>query len=411
MSPHRTTATLQTGSGPDAPANGVTRRARGGHDDASWDAAVLRSARIDVFDDLRACEALWRRAAQQCAHTPFQTYGWLAAWQGAVAAHHAITVVHVLGRDGETLMLLPLGIRRRFGGRCLEFLGDDLCDYNAPLIDRALASAMSDRDAVRLWGAVLVRLPPVDWVHLRRMPEHVGGTRNPLLGLNCRASGSAHAASLPSTFEVFAASRSRSFFAQNRRHRRRLEKDRTVAFSVTDDAAQRLEVLRFLVAEKARWQGRLGLEPTFADPARLAFYEQLTSRTSDTEVLAAGLTADGVLVAGLWGVVSGTSFMFLLTSYREDFASFRVGRLLTEDMIRHCIARGLTTFDLTTGDEGYKANWADVATPVFDHVAARSLRGWLLLRLRDAQRCLGRLPILTQRWRTRSSTLVPSTEE
>lgn len=383
-----------------------------------WDAPALRGARIELFDDLRALEDLWRRATRRCACTVFQTYDWLAAWRETCPAPRTSdAIVHVAGRDGATLMLLPLGVSRRYGGRCLEFLGADLCDYNAPVIDRALAETMSRRDVERLRDHLLARLPRVDWLHLRRMPPRVDGVRNPLAELDCRPGELAFAATLPGSFEAFVARRSRGFFAQNRRHRRRLEGEGAVAFALPEDPEERLALLRFTVERKAAWQRSLGLPPTFGGRGgRAAFYERLTRTLppdaepetepdAELDVVVTGLLVDGRTVAGLWGVVFRNRFLFLVTSYDPGWAAFRVGRLLMEDVVRACIGRGLAVFDLTTGDEAYKTSWADATTPVLDHLAARTLLGAGVLRLRDAGRRLarsragGRLAALHRRWR------------
>ena len=51
-----------------------------------------------------------------------------------------------------------------------------------------------------------------------------------------------------------------------------------------------------------------------------------------------------------------------------------------------CIARGdLTVFDLTVGEESYKASWADHTLPLYRYETARSIRGHLIVGLRSAR--------------------------
>src|SRR6476646_8393405 len=111
--------------------------------DARDDAAPRRQSAVSepqriivsVHEDLAAVEADWRRFEQTADCTPFQTFDWLSAWQRHVGAARGITPAVVIARQGEEMfLLLPLGIQRRGIARCLVFLGDVLCDYNAPLL-------------------------------------------------------------------------------------------------------------------------------------------------------------------------------------------------------------------------------------------------------------------------------------
>jgi len=90
---------------------------------------------LSVHHDLASVEQDWRRFEQTADCTPFQTFDWLSAWQRHVGAARGITPAVVIARQGEEMfLLLPLGIQRRGIARCLVFLGDVLCDYNAPLL-------------------------------------------------------------------------------------------------------------------------------------------------------------------------------------------------------------------------------------------------------------------------------------
>src|SRR5262245_35392492 len=90
---------------------------------------------LSVHHDFGAIEQDWRRFEQTADCTPFQTFDWLSAWQRHVGAQTGVTPALVIARRGDQiLLLLPLGIHRRGMARRLAFLGDVLCDYNAPLI-------------------------------------------------------------------------------------------------------------------------------------------------------------------------------------------------------------------------------------------------------------------------------------
>ncbi|MPZ37718.1 MAG: GNAT family N-acetyltransferase [Rhizobiales bacterium] len=282
----------------------------------------LATAAISIYSSLSQAEGAWRRAVEQCACFVFQTFEWNAAWRETVGRTEAISehVVHVTGADGRTLMLLPLAIRQTRHLRVLEFLGGSLTDYNAPLIDVAFARAVTTEEFERLWRAVISLLPKIDAIWLVRMPKTIDGTPNPLTGLaRARHTDDAHAAALPASFKEFTAARSTQFFAQIRRHRRRLEKHGAVNVSFPSAHDERLEVLRVLAEQKSNWLRSNGHGNAFDRPDTRAFYERLTKcQPQAGRILVACLRVGDQITATIWGAIFGRRYYLLLPSYARD---------------------------------------------------------------------------------------------
>ena len=102
---------------------------------------VLREVpRLDlrIYSDLNAVETEWRRFERAADCTAFQTFDWLATWQRHIGARQGARPVIAVGRfaDGEIACILPLCIVPAHLARRLCWLGQDLCDYNAPLLAR-----------------------------------------------------------------------------------------------------------------------------------------------------------------------------------------------------------------------------------------------------------------------------------
>ncbi|KAB1074049.1 GNAT family N-acetyltransferase [Methylobacterium planeticum] len=353
-----------------------------------WTIPDLAGAGLTIFHSLAASEEIWQQASKTCSCSAFQTFEWVSTWFDTVGVATGVNacLVHVTTRGGETLLLLPLALTLKGSVRSLEFLGGDLTDYNLPLINPK--RAIGTIDMARLWSNILARLPRVDLVRLTRMPLAFDGVPNPLASLpGLKPHTNAYGASLPDNFAAFAAARSTQFFSQNRRYRRRLEKIAPVRVAFPEAEAERLAITRFLLEHKSRWQQAAGLSDTLAQDARVAFYERMTGAPMrEGSISVAGLWVGDELVAGLWGVIFRGRYAFLITTYRADWSRLSVGRLLIESVIQMCIARGdLTVFDLTVGEEGYKADWADHTLPLYRYQAARTLRGRLILALWHAR--------------------------
>ena len=141
---------------------------------------------LSVHHDFAAVEADWRRFEGTADCTPFQTFDWLFAWQRHVGTTKGITPAIVIARRGDQLLLLlPLGIARRGFARCLTFLGDVLCDYNAPLLAPDFAKLAPD-GFLALWHDIhrLLQEAPAtrhDLITFDKMPAKVGRQKNPML--------------------------------------------------------------------------------------------------------------------------------------------------------------------------------------------------------------------------------------
>src|SRR5436305_13620480 len=117
-----------------------------------------------------------------------------------------------MARRGEQiLMLLPLGIQRRGLARCLTFLGDVLCDYNAPLLARDFPARAPD-GFLPLWADIHKFLQATsatrhDAMQFDKMPAKIGRQPNPMLALNVTLNPSgAYETALPADSEAFYAS-------------------------------------------------------------------------------------------------------------------------------------------------------------------------------------------------------------
>src|SRR3954451_20250826 len=79
-----------------------------------------RIARVEILHDIAAAEPVWRGLEQSAAFcTPYQRFDLLSAWQRHVGAREGVKpfIVIASDRDGESLLLLPLGVKRRRGAR------------------------------------------------------------------------------------------------------------------------------------------------------------------------------------------------------------------------------------------------------------------------------------------------------
>lgn len=404
---------------------GLSRVLGRGGDGASWTGPVGESTvrlpdhppvRIEVLSSFSEVEAKWRKAQVDCACYGFQSFEWLSTFQESVGVAEGIEphIVHVADANGNTLMLLPLGIRRRLGLSFLNFLGGDTTDYNAPIIQAEFAAGLDAMASNRLLACVLERLPRVDVIAFERMPSEIDDVPNPFARLpDAKHVSNAYAATLGDTFKDFKKRRSAKFFSTGERKWRRLSEIAPARFCVAESAADAAEIMSALVRQKRRRYRETGAPDRFAKPHYLAFYSALAAKHLDTGLIhTSALFVDGTVVAAHCGMAFRNRFYWLMPSYEGgEWARFSPGRLLMQFLIEWSISRGLKKFDLTIGDDDYKQLWADNTLPLYDCVrgltgkgkayhevqlASRALRGWAKRRLW--------LVALVRAWRRRKAS-------
>ena len=143
-------------------------------------AATPGDIALTLHRDMASAEPDWRAFEQVTDCTPFQTFTWLSAWDRHIGQPHGIRPAVVIGRrGGEIVFLLPLAVEPGRSARRLTFLGQELCDYNAPLLAPGFADALRAGEFAALWRQVcaLVQADPHqrhDTVELTKMPDRIG---------------------------------------------------------------------------------------------------------------------------------------------------------------------------------------------------------------------------------------------
>ena len=339
---------------------------------------------LSVHHDFAAVEADWRRFEGTADCTPFQTFDWLFAWQRHVGTAKGITPAIVIARRGDQLLLLlPLGIARRGFARCLTFLGDVLCDYNAPLLAPDFAKLAPD-GFLSLWHDIhrLLQEAPAtrhDLITFDKMPAKVGRQKNPMLALNVQLNPSgAYETELPADWEPFYSSkRSSSTRRRDRTKLKRLGELGPVKFVNPDTSAELALTFDLLVQQKSKAFARMGVPNLFAPTGHAAFYRELATSPRYRSLVHLSRLDVGTTWAALnLGITFRDCYFHILASYDDGETSrFGPGAAHLRELLRYAIERGLTRFDFTIGDEPYKRDWCDTEQQLFDYSAATTLRG------------------------------------
>jgi CelD/BcsL family acetyltransferase involved in cellulose biosynthesis len=352
--------------------------------------AVLSNLEIQVRGALEEVALEWKAFEARADCTPFQTFAWIEKWQRNIGARRATVPVIVLGRDkaGEILFILPLAIETNQGLRRLTWLGWELGDYNAPLLSPGFAKHPATKDFAAVWKGVVQLLLSdprfqFDLIDLPKMPKTVGRQDNPFLSLATVPNRSgAYVTTLAGDWEAYyAAKRSSATRKTARKKQRQLEENGVVQLVEIQHPADAERTLDALVSQKSRFFARLGVENIFERPGYRDFYLDLTTdpKTRDF-VHMSRLEVGPTIAATNVGLQFGGCYYLILSSYYDgDLARFGPGRIHLQELLQRAITRGFGYFDFTIGDEPYKLDWAETKLTLYDHLAAVTARGWLVM--------------------------------
>jgi CelD/BcsL family acetyltransferase involved in cellulose biosynthesis len=339
-----------------------------------------------IHTDLASVESEWRRFEQAAEATPFQTFEWLSAWQRRIGALDGTVPAIAVGRyaDGNTAFIFPLAVEPRRLIRKVCWLGQDLCDYNAPLLARDFHCRVTSDRFLALWNELLGQMqsdPRLrhDWVEFEKMPQTVGAQINPFtyLGVTPNAN-SAHITRLGSEWQSFyRTKRSSATRRRDRAKRRHMMEFGDIRFTTAADVSDIRQTLETLWEQKRLIFARKGIADIFARPGYREFFLDFATNPRSRHLAHISRVEIGATCAAAnFAIVFGDCYYHVLSSYCDgQLAHYGPGALHLRELMAHAIELGLRRFDFTIGDEYYKSEWCDVRLELCDYSAAATWRG------------------------------------
>ncbi|MBI5129671.1 MAG: GNAT family N-acetyltransferase [Rhodopseudomonas palustris] len=366
-----------------------------------------RIARVEIFHDMAAAETVWRTLEQpEQFSTPYQRFDFLNAWQRHVGAAEGLEPFIVVASDAEQrpLLLLPLGLRQRFGVRVASFLGDKHPTFNMPLWRRDVAQTADASDLAALIAGLRARPDGADVLALCQQPLRWRDLANPMAQLphqpsvnDCPVLVVDPAA--PPTDRV-----STSFRRRLRAKEKKLQALPGYRYGRVESDADIARVLDAFFRIKPVRMAAQKLPNVFADPGVESFVREACL----TELAGGGraidihaLQSDDEMIAMFAGVADGHRYSMMFNTYTLSEASrSSPGLILMRSIIDYYAERGYRRLDLGIGSDEYKKMFCKDLEPIFDSFVALSPRGRIaataMASLGRAKRLVKQTPALMQ---------------
>ncbi len=349
----------------------------------SADGATFSTVCVFVrFEDARAdWLELWREAAV----SPYQSFDFLSAWFDAFGREDGATPFLVCARDarGRPSALLPLCLDR-IGPFCIAtYLGGRESNFNLPLLRPGLSA---DAESMRALLLEACRRAPIrpDVFYLRNQPRLFEERVNPLVfasarQLRARLSGPAR--------------------KKLRKKELRLAEYGALRYEHNVGGARGEALTEALLEQKAE---RFAAVTLSCRKRYVALLSSLLDKDGDCRLELHGLSAGERIVAVYAGFRRGGRFSAMLNSFEmsRDVAACSPGELLLHALMRDLVLRGVTHFDLGSGEARYKFAVCNETVALYDQIVPVSARGRvaapLLAGFLSAKRRAKRSPALVR---------------
>lgn len=373
-------------------------------------APALDLDQIDVFSDFAEAADAWRRAEAACVGYPYQRYAWLSRWYEELGEPSGVRpcIVSVRDADGEPLALLPLGIRLDHGTCILVWLGQEVNNFQAPLLSRSLLGPEAVGRFASLWDAVQQALPRFDAMHLDRQPESLGDFENPFSRLGGKLQEESYQATLAGDWETYYHTQvPRGVRKDSARRARRLAERAETRFVVARDPDTALRITARMMDQKSqRWQATPDTTDFFALERYRRFYTRVASDCLDEGLvhLSALISGDEIL-ATHWALLADGWMAALFCGHEHgEWERLSVGTQLQNHVLRWCFDAGVAVYDFSIGSDRYKQDWSDQTIAVSEYFAPITARGHAFgayLRLRRSAKQIAPLAQLARTVRRR----------
>lgn len=352
-----------------------TRRRRRNNGSVSRDQAWT----VQREDDLDFLSQEYSDLFDRSDATPFQHGVWLHHLYSTLAPRRRATKCVLTVRRAATeelVLVLPLVRRRQGPIRMIEYADLGVADYAAPVLDRGAAEEVRrDPDLAR---RILEALGAFDLFRV----ERVADSPLPLQGLIAGARSSrhlydTHLITMPSAGEDWRDALSPKFARHLKKAAKRLRAKGPQDFRSVEDPAEVDSLMRLLQSFRSgRFSDRRAVD-LVQDPDCFDFY----CAVARDGVAGRGparlsvLELDDTPVALALDLVRSDLDVHLLVGYDTGVRNCSLGLTIVELLIDAAVSRGQSYFDLTVGDEPYKADFGARARPLFEVYVPRTPAG------------------------------------
>lgn len=317
-----------------------------------------------------ALEPVWDRLlARSSTHSPFQSWDYLRLWWSQSRQTYKLCVGVVRDDEDEIVGIAPLVIGPGEDGsrQHLRHLGfmNGLGPMQGERLDLIVPAGLEGEvtpvlmtlitESRHLWDVVRMNKVPTESLSYSYLLSELrwAGSGTGVLNLTeCRF------IKLPTTWDEYALRQSGNWRRKMRKRWEQLSEGRVMrSLLVGRDCAVAPAVERFFELHAMHFPEGVS---SFLRGHSPSLHRELMSRwLLDGRAMLSMIEADGVLIAGIYCLKSGSEVLQYQLGWDPQYARFGLGNLAMKWAIECAISSGAKCYDLLPGDYEYKRQWCD----------------------------------------------------
>ena len=337
---------------------------------------MIRNLSIKVYLNFDYIKADYLEFEKRFALTPFQSADWLELWNDKVGLPLLKITPQIvkIKVDEKIFMILPFGIRKKYGVKILEWMGGINSDYLGPIFDKDLIKI---KNINLLWSRILVELKKFDAINLEKQSIEVVKILKTIgLDYEFKEHEKSERVILPNSWDEYQKSLKKNLKSDTKRQKRRLNEIGDLKFYQPIDAKSKKAIIKEMIAQK-RIRYKLKKQWDMFDIKEYRdFYMSLSCiKSSSFSVQCSSIKINNELIATHIGILNKDSFYYLMPSHLSNFHKYSPGRILLFELIERAIDRNVDFFDFTIGGEIYKKSFINDEQLLFKSIKAFNIFG------------------------------------
>ena len=306
----------------------------------------------------------------------FQRYSWNEYWYKIFENVVNLHIVAV-SKNNTPIAIFPFCTNTKGIIKKLRFIGYGQSDYQTPILTKG-TNISSD-----ILEQVFSRIKSkYDVILLENIPQKIKSEKNLFVDIiPVTKHGVAYSADLPDNYQRYESSLKKSFRGDNRRNEKKLKLRGILQFKNiignVSDHSEHDEMINIALEQKQRRLKNHYGNSLLENKNVQEFYKKsflLIDPNYKLDFMV--LKVDDTILATHWGFYDKDTYYYLFpTMEGREWYKYSCGKILNNHLIKQAIAKQLTRFDFTIGDEQYKKNWCNLDMELYNYTKAHTMKG------------------------------------
>ena len=336
---------------------------------------------IEIYNSFSSdLEVRWRNFEKCSDLTVFQTFDWINSWRKSFSNNKIKYQIVFISENGEDILLFPLNIKKVYGVRVLEWIGNFYSDYHCPLIKKN--TILTKNTFLNIWSDVKKKLEFFDTIHFIKQKDLIENSRNPFTEFlskslyqdvfNINISDNYW----PDYYKEKNNSKTRE---TDRRKNRKLNYGYETVFEIIVNKDAKEKMIENLISNKSFFYEKKKIYTNLASFNAKKFYKMINSLNSEHLITHLSiLKKKNEILASNFGVCFENTFYYLIPySYTGSLTKYSPGRYLLTKLIEWAFDNKFKKFDFTGGDEDYKKSWSNNHEYLYYYLNFSTIRGFI----------------------------------